>query len=228
MSCLIRHAVHNLLAEEGPNSPTHLKHEEVSEDAAGAAQIGVHRRESAAKTHPPKAPSRSAIKSATSSTPTDSRTSVSEIPSAARCAGGTDACVMIAGCSIRLSTPPRLSASAKIRHRSRKRRDSSRPPFSNRRDHAAEAVHLPLRKLMLRMRRKPGIDHALDRRMALEPLRERQRVLAMALASEDAVSSGREAPGTNRTDPRSRPTAFCRNASRSHIGVIARHRRCRR
>ena len=39
----------------------------------------------------------------------------SPMPSRARCSAGIDACVMIAGCSIRLSTPPRLSASAKSR-----------------------------------------------------------------------------------------------------------------
>ena len=40
--------------------------------------------------------------------------------------GGIVACVMIAGCSIRLSTPPRLSASAKTSQRSRKRRVPAR------------------------------------------------------------------------------------------------------
>jgi transposase InsO family protein len=49
-------------------------------------QIGVHRRESAAK-----ASSKSPIKSPTSSTPTDNRTNVSEIPKAALCGGGTEA-----------------------------------------------------------------------------------------------------------------------------------------
>ena len=51
----------------------------------------------------------SAIRS-TSSMPTDRRTSPSSMPSLGRSSGGSDACVMIAGCSIRLSTPPSVSA----------------------------------------------------------------------------------------------------------------------
>ena len=47
-----------------------------------------------------------------SSTPTDRRTSASPMPSFARVSAGMVAWVMIAGCSIRLSTPPRLSANA--------------------------------------------------------------------------------------------------------------------
>ena len=43
------------------------------------------------------------------------------MPSDARTSAGIEACVMIAGCSIRLSTPPRLSASANSSQRSRKR-----------------------------------------------------------------------------------------------------------
>jgi hypothetical protein len=39
--------------------------------------------------------------------PTDRRTRLSVIPKEARTAAGSEACVMSAGCSIRLSTPPR-------------------------------------------------------------------------------------------------------------------------
>src|SRR5262249_4134300 len=53
---------------------------------------------------------RSSIRSSASSIPTESRTRVSLIPSVARTSAGTEPCVMSAGCSIRLSTPPRLSA----------------------------------------------------------------------------------------------------------------------
>ena len=42
--------------------------------------------------------------------------------------GGTLAWVMIAGCSIRDSTPPRDSARVKIWQLERKRREASRPP----------------------------------------------------------------------------------------------------
>ena len=57
-------------------------------------------------------------------------------PGRRRCRGprarppGSEAWVMIAGCSIRLSTPPRLSASVNRLQRSRKRREAARPPLS--------------------------------------------------------------------------------------------------
>jgi hypothetical protein len=51
-------------------------------------------------------------RSSKSSTPTERRTSESPMPKAPRCAAGIEPCVISAGCSIRLSTPPRLSASA--------------------------------------------------------------------------------------------------------------------
>ena len=61
----------------------------------------------------PSASFNSAIRSSTDSTPTDSRTRLSLMPSFARMGAGSEACVMMPGCSMRLSTPPRLSASAK-------------------------------------------------------------------------------------------------------------------
>ena len=48
--------------------------------------------------------------SSASSIPTDKRTSPSEMPKDSRISFGMLACVMIAGCSIKLSTPPRLWA----------------------------------------------------------------------------------------------------------------------
>src|SRR5688500_14954071 len=76
----------------------------------------------------------SAIRSSTLSMPTDRRTSPSSMPRSARTSSGSEACVMIAGCSIRLSTPPRLSARVNRWQRSRNRREAliapSLPPFS--------------------------------------------------------------------------------------------------
>ena len=46
-----------------------------------------------------------------SSMPTEIRTRPSVMPSSARCSAGTEAWVIDAGCEIRVSTPPRLSAS---------------------------------------------------------------------------------------------------------------------
>ena len=64
-------------------------------------------------------------------------------------AGGTEAWVMLAGCPIRLSTPPSDSASAKIRVASTKRRARAGVAEVER-DHAAEAGHLPAGQLVLR------------------------------------------------------------------------------
>ena len=73
------------------------------------------------------------------------------MPSAVRRSTGTDACVIVAGCEISDSTPPRLSASA-----------SSRTPFEQaarrleraelERQHPAEAAHLAGRQRVLRVR----------------------------------------------------------------------------
>ena len=46
--------------------------------------------------------------------PTDSLTRPSVIPISSLTSGGIEACVIIAGCSIRLSTPPKLSAKENI------------------------------------------------------------------------------------------------------------------
>src|SRR6476661_7394854 len=64
------------------------------------------------------------MRSSTFSMPTERRTSPSSMPRLARTSSGSEAWVMMAGCSIRLSTPPRLSASVKSSQRSRKRREA--------------------------------------------------------------------------------------------------------
>ena len=63
--------------------------------------------------------------------PTEMRTKPSVIPSFARCSGGTEACVMVAGCEIKVSTPPRLSANEQSFTRPRKRFAFSNDPTSN-------------------------------------------------------------------------------------------------
>src|SRR6266566_159229 len=74
--------------------------------------------------------SKSAIKSSTSSIPTDSRTRLSVSPIARRISGGTLAWVIDAGCPTRLSTPPSDSASAKMRVCSANRLARSTDPSS--------------------------------------------------------------------------------------------------
>ena len=69
-------------------------------------------------------------------------------------ARGRLACVMIAGCSINDSTPPRLSASANTRTDCRNRRVAVEAAGNVARQHAAVAGHLPLRERVLRMARQ--------------------------------------------------------------------------
>jgi hypothetical protein len=57
--------------------------------------------------------STSRTRSSACSMPTDRRTSESGIPACARASGLMDACVIVAGCATRLSTPPSDSASVK-------------------------------------------------------------------------------------------------------------------
>src|ERR1700730_8966222 len=75
--------------------------------------------------------SRSEIRSATSSIPTEIRTSPSATPCARRVSAGIEAWVIAAGSSISDSTPPRLSASVNSRVRSTTRRAGSGPPFTS-------------------------------------------------------------------------------------------------
>src|SRR5918994_1380848 len=74
---------------------------------------------------PARADSRSSIRSSADSMPTESRISVGDT---ANGASAVDACVMRAGCSMRLSTPPRLSASFQIFVSATRRTASSSEP----------------------------------------------------------------------------------------------------
>ena len=126
----------------------------------------------------------------------------------------------------------------RVRHRrrmarsaSRRRRGSRRAPSAGRvaaprraassdadveREHAAEAAHLPLRQLVLRMRRQPGID----RRCFTFGCAARNSASAMAVGvvlrhAQRAASWCRAAPATNRTGSRIAPSAFWMNFSHS-------------
>ena len=71
---------------------------------------------------------KSVFKSSISSIPTDIRIKLSEIPSLFLSSTGTDAWVIIAGCSIKLSTPPKLSANVKSESCFKNLFDSESPP----------------------------------------------------------------------------------------------------
>ncbi len=87
---------------------------------------------------------------------------------------------MIAGWLIRLSTPPRLSASANNSHRSSMRRAFSQASLDLYADDAAtQTVHLAHGQFMLRMVCQSGIDDIANPRMLLQPLSDLQGVIAM-------------------------------------------------
>ncbi len=137
------------------------------------------------------------------------------MPSDRRCSGGIEACVIIAGCSIRLSTPPRLSANAKhaatLQHSPR----VGEVAFQNHGHHTAECAHLPRCNLVPRMVRQSRIKHALHLRMIVKPLRQLSARSRNAVPCGGAASLIHAKPEKSRTDRRSPPTAFCRNPSRS-------------
>ena len=135
----------------------------------------------------------------TSSTPHDSRTSPSVMPSAARRSGGTEACVIDAGWLIRLSTPPSDSASEKTRTRSSTcRARSLRAQLDG--DHAAEAGHLPLGELVLRVRGQARIDHALVADLARRATRRCARPFASCCAHAEVqrLGAAQREPGVER------------------------------
>src|ERR1043166_612989 len=74
---------------------------------------------------------RSAMMSSTSSSPTEILTRPSETPIRCRSSGGMEACVMVAGCEMSVSTPPRLSANAQSFTRLRNFFALERLPRSN-------------------------------------------------------------------------------------------------
>ena len=77
---------------------------------------------------------------------------------------------MIAGCSIRLSTPPRLSAKGKELAALEKAPGlGSRTPWAHR-DHPAKPPHLTLCERVLRMRFESPIDDGFDLAVVCQPL----------------------------------------------------------
>ena len=101
------------------------------------------------------------------------------MPIDALISGGMEAWVMIAGCSIRLSTPPRLSASEKSSHRSRNRRAGSSPPLHDSRHDAPETIHLASGNAMLWMGFKARIVDLFNMRVAFEELSNLGSALTM-------------------------------------------------
>ena len=93
--------------------------------------------------------------------PTDRRTSESLMPAAARASASIDACVIVAGCAMRLSTPPSDSASVKHREVSRETFDADAvPPATSKLTIAPKPDCCDRAIVVAGMRREPGIVHA--------------------------------------------------------------------
>ncbi len=149
----------------------------------------------------------------------------SEMPIAARCSGGIEPCVIRAGCSIRLSTPPRLSASVKSWVRSRKRFVPARSRSSSTEIMPPKAVHLPPGDLVLRMAGEAGVDDAPHVLARLQPLGDLQRRWLECRSSRSASVFRPRSAKKLSNGPEMAPTAFCRNFSRSARSRLVAHHR---
>lgn len=92
------------------------------------------------------------------------------------------------------------------------------------RDDAAEAGHLALGQCVLRVRGQAGVDHLLDRGVGFQPLRQRQRVLAMRA---HAQRQGLEAAQREEAVERALHAAdgvLQEGQLLSQLGVVADHR----
>src|SRR5262249_32316961 len=114
----------------------------------------------------------------------ESRTKVSPMPRLARISAGTEPWVISAGCSIRLSTPPRLSAKANSLHRSRKRRGAANGPPNPAQSHPPQTRRSLFPHPRLGGGREPGVEHAPDPGVAFEPRGDLPRRGAMTLHAQ--------------------------------------------
>ena len=172
------------------------------------------------------AASRSASRSSADSIPTERRT---RFPGGANGASAVEACVIRAGCSIRLSTPPSDSASWKMR-RARDEGDRFRLRLHQEGDHAAEVAHLPARDVVAGMVRQAGVEDALDAGMSVEELGDPPCVLAvLAHPHRERLDPAQDEP-RSRTGPvpRRATSAGRRGAPRARRRSSRRSRRSRR
>ena len=115
---------------------------------------------------------------------------------------------MIAGCSIRHSTPPRISARKKIFVVLQEPARAARALREHEADHPAEAARLLLLQLVLRVLRKPRIDDLLDLRM-----RSSHSAIARAFVSWRSMRTCSvfvPRSVSNESIGGTAPTAFCR------------------
>ena len=160
----------------------------------------------------PSAWSRSARRSSTSSMPMLRRTR-----SAGTSLGvpATEAWVMRPGCSMRLSTAPRLSARVNSSVRRHSSSAAASPPASADRHHPAERRHLPGRHVVAGVGGQPRVEHLGDRRVVDEALGDGQRRSRCGAPCAAAGCARRGARGSSRAGPGTAPAAFWRKPMRS-------------
>ena len=167
---------------------------------------------------PTSAASRSAIRSSTFSIPTESRI---RFRGDANGASAVEACVMRAGCSIRLSTPPSDSASEE-ELRPRGERDAPAPRSRpgrrpSRRSRASAAAPRRGRDASRGRGRAPARPPGAHRGRPRSRGRSRSaaRILSASVFSPRRTSQASNGPGTA-------PSEFCRKRSRSASARVAR------
>ncbi len=114
---------------------------------------------------------------------------------AANGASAVEACVIRAGCSIRLSTPPSDSASWNSL-RPRGERDRLCLGLDQEGDHAAEVAHLAAGDRVAGMAGEARVEDALDGRVLAEEAGDRARVLAvLAHPQRERLDAAQDEPG---------------------------------
>ena len=146
------------------------------------------------------------------------------MPIRLRVSAGIEAWVMIAGCSIRLSTPPQTFGQGEqpgaFQHSPRARQIA----IKHRGDHPAETPgHLLARQVVLGMAGQARINHLDDVGPVLQPAGDFQAVLAMTLHAQG--QGLHTAQGQERVERRGHgPDSVLQEAHRlGELGVLSHH-----
>ena len=168
------------------------------EEAREAAQTGDGSPLSLEPAVASSASRRSSSKSSTSSMPTDRRSSPSVTPRRSRSCSGIDPCVMRAGMADQRFDAAQALGQAEVSSAGLQNPARARRPFELERDHAAEAAHLALRELVLRMRAQARIVDARDVVARFQETRRRSARCARARACAARASLRRASSATHR------------------------------
>ena len=130
-------------------------------------------------------------RSSACSMPTDRRSRPSPMPAAARASGDIAAWVIVAGCAIRLSTPPSDSARVKHCRPSRKARTASTPPSSSTLSIAPKPCCWLRGDRVARRAFQARVMHCAHRRVAVEQRRPAPACSPGARAGAHRACAGR-------------------------------------